>query len=104
MEPTRIPIDGVLDLHAFAPADVKVVLLEYLAECGRRRIPEVRVIHGKGRGELRRTVHHLLARHPAVVSCALASPAYGGDGATLVRLRLEPAVEPAQIPGQTPPA
>lgn len=87
MEPIRVPIDGVLDLHAFSPREVKVVLLEYLRECLRLGLVEVRVVHGRGIGELRRTVHHLLARHPAVLSLAPASPAYGGEGATVVRLR-----------------
>lgn len=95
MEPTRIPIDGVLDLHAFAPADVKEVLLEYVAECRRLGILEVRVIHGKGIGELRRTVHHLLARHPGVLSYALAGAAHGGAGATVLRLHPEEGATPA---------
>lgn len=87
MDPIRLPIDGVLDLHAFAPSDVKEILLEYLSECERLGLAELRVIHGKGLGELRRTVHHLLARHGSVHSYVLASAAYGGEGATVVRLR-----------------
>jgi len=86
VDPVPVPIDGVLDLHPFRPADVKDVVLEYLEECDRRGIREVRVIHGKGIGELRRTVHHLLERHPRVASFALASQLYGGDGATIVHL------------------
>jgi len=86
-QPIELPIDGVLDLHTFRPSDVKDVLLEYLAECQRRGILEVRVIHGKGIGELRRTVHALLQRHPEVVSFAQASEAFGGWGATIAHLR-----------------
>jgi dsDNA-specific endonuclease/ATPase MutS2 len=51
---------------------------------------EVRVIHGKGIGQLRRTVHALLARQPEVVSYAPASEAFGGWGATMVHLRPPP--------------
>lgn len=29
----KIPIDGVLDLHAFSPKDVKDLVLDYLREC-----------------------------------------------------------------------
>ena len=87
--PLELPIDGVLDLHTFRPQDVKEVLLEYLAECRRRGILEVRVIHGKGMGELRRTVHTLLSRFPEVESFAQAGAHHGGWGATIVHLRGE---------------
>ena len=86
-EPIRIPIDGVLDLHTFRPQDVKDVVVEYLAECQARGIFQVRLIHGKGIGNLRRTMHAILSKHPDVVSFTLDHPEYGGWGATLVRLR-----------------
>ena len=86
-EPIALPIDGVLDLHTFRPQDVKEVVGEYLAACQEKGILEVRVIHGKGIGNLRRTVHALLTQHPEVVSYSLASELYGGWGATMVRLR-----------------
>lgn len=85
--PVPWPIDGVLDLHSFRPQDVADVLREYLTECRARGIVEVRVIHGKGRGELRRTVHTLLARLPEVEHFSLATPAFGGHGATIVHLK-----------------
>lgn len=85
-ERIELPVDGVLDLHTFRPQDVKPVVLEYLAECRTRGILEVRIIHGRGIGQLRQTVHSLLAKHPYVVSFAQAGEAYGGWGATIVRL------------------
>ena len=84
--PVELPIDGVLDLHTFRPSDVKGVVTDYLAECQVRGILQVRVIHGKGIGQLRQTVHSILARHPHVISFALAGEAYGGSGATMVNL------------------
>lgn len=86
MEPVELPIDGVLDLHMFRPAEVKGVVSDYLAECRARGIQEVRIIHGKGIGQLRQTVHSVLAKHPQVLSFALAGEAYGGSGATIVHL------------------
>ena len=86
-EPIQLPIEGVLDLHTFQPRDVKDLVLEYLAACIERGIYEVRVIHGKGIGNLQRTVHSILAKHPEVISFALASEAFGGSGATIVHLR-----------------
>ena len=84
--PVELPIDGVLDLHTFHPSDVKCVVTDYLAECRTRGILQVRVIHGKGIGQLRQTVHSILVKHPHVISFALAGEAYGGSGATMVNL------------------
>lgn len=86
-EPIEIPIDGILDLHTFKPQEVKDLLPDYLAACRERGILQVRVIHGKGTGALRRTVHSLLERMPEVVSFKLAGEDEGGWGATLVELR-----------------
>jgi DNA-nicking Smr family endonuclease len=86
-EPIELPIDGVLDLHAFNPREIKNLVPDYLAACQQRGIFEVRLIHGKGTGALRQTVHAMLSKHPEVLSFTLDHPQYGGWGATLVRLR-----------------
>jgi DNA-nicking Smr family endonuclease len=86
-EPIQLPIDGVLDLHTFKPQDLKELIPDYLDACRRQKILQVRIIHGKGIGALRRTVHSILAKHPDVVSFTLDHPEYGGWGATLVKLR-----------------
>lgn len=85
--PSELPINGVLDLHTFEPREIKELVSEYLLACQERGILEVRIIHGKGVGNLRRSVHALLARHSEVISFALAHPQLGGWGATIVTLR-----------------
>ena len=100
-EPIQLPIDGVLDLHTFKPREIKELVTDYLAECQRRGIFQVRIIHGKGIGNLRRTVHSLLAKNPGVASFTLDHPQYGGWGATLVKLRETPrSVSDVQANGQ----
>ena len=83
----KVPIDGVLDLHNFSPKDFKYLLPDYLEECRKANIFQVRIIHGKGIGNLRRTVHAILGRLPEVDHFKLADERGGGWGATLVKLR-----------------
>jgi len=87
MKPVEIPIDGTLDLHTFRPGDVGDLVPAYLAECRERGILSVRIVHGKGTGALRRSVHAVLERLPEVVSFRLAGDQRGQWGATLVELR-----------------
>lgn len=85
--PIELPIDGVLDLHAFRPGEVKDLIPDYLAACRERSIYSVRIIHGKGTGTLRRTVHAVLERLDVVASFRMAGEDAGGWGATLVELK-----------------
>ncbi|MFQ5570073.1 MAG: Smr/MutS family protein [Rhodothermales bacterium] len=84
MEPVEYPVDGILDLHVFDPRDVKDLVPEYLRACRERGIVRVRIIHGKGTGTLRRTVHHILDRLPEVIDYCLAHQDAGSWGATIV--------------------
>ncbi|BCO08360.1 hypothetical protein GF1_07360 [Desulfolithobacter dissulfuricans] len=96
--PVPLVIDGTLDLHAFRPEDVKEVVCEYLEECRRRDIYQVRIIHGKGKGVLRRIVHSVLEHHEQVAGFRLAGEDGGSWGATLVDLR-----QGEQRPASAPP-
>jgi len=86
-EPIRIPITGELDLHTFAPQETNQVLEAYFEACLEKGIFRVRVIHGKGTGTLRETVHAFLRRSPHVASFQLGDETSGNWGATLVSLK-----------------
>ena len=86
-ESVMLPIDGVLDLHLFLPREVGELVPAYLAECRKTGIFEVRIIHGKGTGNLRRSVHAILSRLDSVASFRPAGEESGGWGATLVELK-----------------
>jgi DNA-nicking Smr family endonuclease len=84
--PVAIPIDGELDLHPFAPADIPSVVEEYVRECRARGIRHLRLVHGKGRGVQRAVVRAVLDRLPGVVAVRDAPAERGGWGAVLVDL------------------
>ena len=84
--PHELPIDGTLDLHAFAPRDVTRAVEAYIEACRARGILVVRLIHGKGKGVQRAAVQRLLSGHPVVRSFRTADESGGGWGATLVDL------------------
>ena len=87
MEPVHIPIEDVLDLHAFRPKDIADLLENYFDECIKAGIFSVRVIHGKGKGIQKRQVQRILQSNPAVKNFKDAPPEAGGWGATLVQLK-----------------
>lgn len=86
LEPVELPIDGILDLHHFNPKDLKTLIPDYIEACIEKEIFSIRIIHGKGKGVLRRTVHSLLDRNEHVLSYRLADDR-SSWGATLVELR-----------------
>lgn len=85
-EPVVLPIEGELDLHAFAPRDIPSVVTEYLRECRLSGVLEVRIVHGRGKGVQRAVVQRLLRTLPDVESWHEAPIEAGGWGATIAML------------------
>ncbi|NLI32149.1 MAG: Smr/MutS family protein [Deltaproteobacteria bacterium] len=86
-----VPIEDSLDLHTYRPQDIRDLLEDYLEATYEKGFVEVRIIHGKGSGMLRKRVTKILARHPRVISFRQADTAAGGNwGATIVLLKKQP--------------
>jgi DNA-nicking Smr family endonuclease len=88
LDAVRVPIEGVIDLHPFAPADIRSVVDEYLKAAREAGFREVRLIHGRGRGVQRGLVQALLDRHPLVIEFWDAPESH--LGATIARLMPDP--------------
>ena len=82
-EPFELEITDTLDLHAFAPRDIKLVTETYLAEAHQKGFKIVRIIHGRGIGVQRDTVRRILAETEFVKSFKSAPEFSGNAGATI---------------------
>ncbi len=85
-EPFDVEITDSIDLHAFAPKDIRAVTEEYLTEAHRKGFRIVRIIHGKGIGVQRETVRKVLERSELVESFKNSDEFSGGRGATIAKL------------------
>jgi DNA-nicking Smr family endonuclease len=83
--PHHIPIEDSIDLHAFAPRDIKSVVEEYINAAHEAGLREVRLIHGRGKGVQRGIVQQALERHPLVEEFWDATETH--LGATVARLK-----------------
>lgn len=87
MQPVKIPIEDTLDLHTFKPKDMPDLFVDYFSACIDADIYSIRIVHGKGRGILKKRVQGLLKKNLMVKSFQDAPPEAGGWGATLVELK-----------------
>jgi DNA-nicking Smr family endonuclease len=87
-EPFALPLDATIDLHAFAPRDIRSVVEEYVRAAHEAGFREVRLIHGRGTGVQRGIVQAVLERHPLVESFYDAPESH--LGATVAVLKQSP--------------
>lgn len=85
-EPVEIEITDSLDLHSFAPRDIRAVVEAYMAEAHQKGFAIVRIIHGKGVGVQREIVRKTLSEMDFVESFKNAPEFSGSWGATIVKL------------------
>ncbi len=82
-----------LDLHGLTRRQAYAEVVHFLADCRRRRLSCVRIVHGKGRGSnhrgpvLKGAVDQWLRLRDEVLAFASAPPGDGGTGAVYVLLR-----------------
>jgi len=87
MRETR-PIGRELMLLGKTSDEARDLVEQYLDDAFMAGLANVRLIHGKGTGALRKAVRGLLAGHPLVESFRDGEPAEGGAGATVAVLKV----------------
>ena len=76
-----------LDIRGQRPDEIEYDVIKFIDEAHLAGLKEVEIIHGKGTGVLRQSVHQILKEHVLVKSFELASIELGGAGATNIKLK-----------------
>jgi DNA-nicking Smr family endonuclease len=85
-------VQDELDLHGLTGDEAALETARFLAECSRRGLRCLRIIHGKGLGSrnrepvLKGRIRKLLARKSEVLAYSEPPAAHGGGGAVIVLL------------------
>jgi DNA mismatch repair protein MutS2 len=79
-------VDRELRLRRLTVDEALWRLDQYLNDAFMAGLVSVRIVHGKGTGTLRRSVHESLASHPLVKSYRLGDYGEGDYGVTIVEL------------------
>jgi DNA mismatch repair protein MutS2 len=89
---TRLPekheVAAELHLLGRTSDEARGLVEKYLDDAFLAGLPCVRLVHGKGSGTLRKTVHDVLAGPPLVDSFRAGEPHEGGAGATVAALKV----------------
>ncbi len=86
--PEKSGIPAELHLLGKTTEEAQDAVEKYLDDAFLGGLPQVRLVHGKGTGALRKAIHKLLAVHPLVESYRPGERYEGGGGATVVDLKV----------------
>ena len=87
-------VQASLDLHGMISDEARTNVAAFLAECKKRSIRCVRIVHGKGLGSrnkepvLKNKIRHWLMQKDEVIAYAQARANDGGSGAVIVLLKV----------------
>ena len=84
--PVREDVAQELRLLGLTSDEARAAVEKFLDDAVLAGHREIRLVHGKGTGALRRAVEGCLRGHPLVSQFRLAEPSAGGAGVTVVAL------------------
>ncbi|HAF02170.1 MAG TPA: DNA mismatch repair protein MutS [Methylophilaceae bacterium] len=86
-------VQAQIDLHGLISDEARQYVTDFIADCKKRGIRCVRIVHGKGLGSknrepvLKHKLRSWLMQKDEVIAYAQAKPSDGGSGAVLVLLK-----------------
>jgi DNA mismatch repair protein MutS2 len=84
--PPSAPPSPELEVRGMSVGEAMPLIDQHLDAAFRAGLPQVRIVHGKGTGTLRRAIRDALSAHPLVKSLSTPPPKEGGEGVTLVEV------------------
>ncbi len=76
-----------LDIRGKKPEEIEFEVVKFIDDAYTTNNKEVEILHGKGTGALKQTVHRLLREHEFVKDFHFAKVEVGGEGITVVKLK-----------------
>ena len=76
-----------IDLRGYRAEEALRALDEFIDNALLNNIDYLTILHGKGTGALKQTIHDFLSRHPAISSFRLGELVEGGAGVTIVKFK-----------------
>jgi len=83
---TLAPADYRIDIRGKKPEEVEFEILKFIDSAYSTGLERVEILHGKGTGALKKTVHDILKRHDKVKNYYFAPIEFGGEGITIAEL------------------
>ena len=86
-------VQGQIDLHGLIVDEARLYVAAFIADCKKRNIRCIRIVHGKGLGSynrepiLKHKLRSWLIQKDEVIAYAQAKPEDGGSGAVIVLLK-----------------
>jgi len=75
-----------IDIRGKKPDEVEFEILKFIDNAYSSGLERVEVLHGKGTGALKKTVHDILKKHEGVKNYYFAPIEFGGEGITIAEL------------------
>jgi DNA mismatch repair protein MutS2 len=75
-----------LDIRGYTREDALLAVQDFMDKALVHRLSQVKILHGKGNGVLKRSVNEKLREYTAIKRCWHPEPERGGEGITLVEL------------------
>ena len=76
-----------LDIRGNKPEEIEFEVVKFLDDAFSSNTGQVEIVHGKGTGVLKQTVHEILKSHSGVKDFNFAKIELGGEGVTIIKLK-----------------